>query len=730
MNNSNTEIFHTASSHRLVPALFTLTIFLSASLLFFVQPLFTKIVLPYIGGAPAVWTTAMLFFQTILICGYLYAHLSTKYLPVVAQIGMHLVLWAGALAFLPLSVAAGWSFDPDESITTQTLTLFAFGVGLPFAVLSANAPLIQSWYAKSNGPSADDPYFLYGASNLGSLSALLAFPFVAEPFFGAERIGWGWTAGFVLLGAFLALSGLAARKGKTHKPIETIAVATPKTKDYAWWLFLAFIPSSLMLAVTTKISTDLGSFPLIWILPLSLYLLTFVLTFINKPLIKSELQRWLMIIGIAIFGVFLIGIGFNVSAPVVAALMLAFFFIALNAHRILYESRPDKSNLTIFYVTMSVGGALGGLFNSIIAPILFADIEEARVTIVLASLLLCVGAARPTLNSAVKLMLFGTAVISPLLLGSLFPDFIGTRNLLITTALFFLIALILNNRNKIFVAVVTLLTVSCPAILTSSNLLFEDRSFFGAHKVRDEGDLRIYSNGTTIHGAQYIADLNADRPTPLSYYYPEGPIGQVMQSKHAKASTDIGVVGLGIGAMSCFARPGQSWQFYEIDLMVDQIARNPDLFTFMSSCAGTAPTHLGDARIVLEQQADTKYDILVIDAYSSDAVPMHLTTNEAIELYKNRLKPDGLIMMHISNRFYDISLPLGRSAADLGLESRIQVFDGTSNIAEVSSSTVVIFSQDNTTLAEFDDDERWKVLENDGKRVWTDDFANLLSILR
>ncbi|MDC1399651.1 fused MFS/spermidine synthase [Yoonia sp.] len=482
--------------------------------------------------------------------------------------------------------------------------------------------------------------------------------------------------------------------------------------------------------MTTKISTDLGSFPLIWILPLSLYLLTFVLTFTNKPLIKGELQRWLMIIGIAIFGVFLIGIGFNVSAPVVAALMLAFFFIALNAHRILYESRPDKSNLTIFYVTMSVGGALGGLFNSIIAPILFADIEEARVTIVLAALLLCVGAARPTLNSAVKLMLFGTAVISPLLLGSLFPDFIGTRNLLITTALFFLIALILNNRNKLFVAVVTLMTVSCPAILTSSNLLFEDRSFFGAHKVRDEGDLRIYSNGTTIHGAQYIADMHADRPTPLSYYYPEGPIGQVMQSEHAKASTDIGVVGLGIGAMSCFARPGQSWQFYEIDLMVDQIARNPDLFTFMSKCAGTSPTHLGDARIVLEQQADTKYDILVIDTYSSDAVPMHLTTNEAIELYKNRLKPGGLIMMHISNRFYDISLPLGRSAADLGLESRIQFFDGTSNIAEVSSSTVVIFSQDIATLAEFDDDERWKVLESDGKRVWTDDFANLLTILR
>ena len=281
-------------THRVMPVVFTLTIFLSASLLFFVQPLFTKIVLPHIGGAPAVWTTAMLFFQTILIAGYVYAHLSTKYLPVIAQVGLHLVLWACALAFLPLSISGNWQFDPDGSIAVQTLALFALGVGMPFAVLSANAPLIQSWYSKSDGPSADDPYFLYGASNLGSLSALLAFPLLAEPLFGAQQIGFGWAAGFVALGAFLGLSGLAARKGRSDRQDHATAPTTsrPSLKNYAWWLFLAFIPSSLMLSVTTKISTDVGSFPLVWVLPLALYLLTFVLTFTNRRLIGAELLRF------------------------------------------------------------------------------------------------------------------------------------------------------------------------------------------------------------------------------------------------------------------------------------------------------------------------------------------------------------------------------------------------------------------------------------------------------
>jgi hypothetical protein len=282
----------TVSSRTFVPALFTATVFLSASLLFFVQPLFAKIVLPQIGGAPAVWTTAMLFFQSVLIGGYLYAHLLTRHVPVRAQIAIHLGLWALALGFLPLAIDAGWHYDPETSPALQTLSLFAAGVGLPFFVLSANAPLIQSWYARSGGPSSDDPYFLYGASNVGSLLALLAFPLVAEPLFGARQISLGWSVGFLTLGGFLLLSGLAARRTPQERPGAVSAPETdlPTTRQIGFWLLLAFVPSSLMLAVTSKTATDMGSIPLFWVIPLALYLLTFVLTFTNRPMIGPRMR--------------------------------------------------------------------------------------------------------------------------------------------------------------------------------------------------------------------------------------------------------------------------------------------------------------------------------------------------------------------------------------------------------------------------------------------------------
>ncbi|MEL6597789.1 MAG: transporter, partial [Pseudomonadota bacterium] len=377
----------------LIPVLFTSTIFLSASLLFFVQPLFAKLVLPHIGGAPAVWTTAMLFFQTVLIAGYLYAHLSTKYLPVKAQIAVHLALWALALFFLPLSVPDTWSYDPNASPALQTLILFALGVGLPFAVLSANAPLIQSWYAKSGGPSADDPYFLYGASNLGSLIALLAFPLAAEPLLGATTIGWGWAMGFVVLGAGLLISGLTAQGDVPV--VSTKTFTAPSAKSIAWWLALAFVPSSLMLALTTKLSQDLGSVPLIWVLPLSLYLVTFVVAFRDKMIAGPATLKVAFLASLALIAAAFSGL----AAPAMTwtlsgLLLLAFFVVATYAHRKLYETRPDSSGLTLFYVIMSVGGALGGLFNSILAPALFDQIQEGRVTVLIAAGLLFAGGAR------------------------------------------------------------------------------------------------------------------------------------------------------------------------------------------------------------------------------------------------------------------------------------------------------------------------------------------------
>lgn len=716
---------------KLVPILFTATIFLSASLLFFVQPLFTKIVLPHIGGAPAVWTTAMLFFQTILIAGYAYAHFSTRYLPVKGQMALHLALWAVALFFLPLSIRAGWTYDPEQSTVLQTLGLFAFGVGVPFAVLSANAPLIQSWYARSGGPNAEDPYFLYGASNLGSLIALLAFPLAAEPLFGATMIGWGWAAGFVALGLFLFLSGLAARDGAAIRPAPA-KVALPKVNQIGKWLLLAFIPSSLMLSVTTKISTDIGSFPLVWVIPLALYLLTFVLVFTNRPWIPRGVQTWLLIAGVFILGMAMSELPLSMlTIAMTVALVVAFFFIALKSHQMLYDARPDHGNLTIFYVTMSVGGALGGLFNSIIAPALFNDLLEARIAVILAAALFFVKGAVPQPKDGFKGLILGLVTLAPMFFAAMRPGVLPLEMLVGMTAALFLVTLTLVRNTGLSAMILTGMVVIFGAHIAEGNAIFRDRSFFGTHRVADEGGLRLYANGTTVHGAQRLADYaEGTRPTPLYYYHPEGPMAQVMTSDFGQAAQSIGIVGLGVGSLACYAQPGQSWAFYEIDAMVDRVARDPSLFTFMSECAGDAPTYLGDARIVLEGQAEARYDVLVIDAYSSDAVPVHLTTIEALELYRERLNPGGILMFHISNRYYEIERPLSRSAEALGLAARIQNYGQHMDLEEGNSpSLVVVMAEDDATLAGLAEDDRWEVLTSDGGRIWTDDFADLLSIM-
>jgi len=724
-----------ALAGRAIPALFTLTIFTSAALLFFVQPLFTRIALPQIGGAPAVWTTAMLFFQTALIAGYVYAHLLVRHVPVRIGLALHLALWAAALLFLPLALPAGWGYDPEGSAAWQTLVLYALGVGVPFTFLSANAPLIQAWYARSGGPSAADPYFLYGASNLGSLAALLAFPLAAEPLFGLGQIGRAWAWGFAALGVLLLLSGLAARdRAAAHAAAGTSAgtSARPGARRIGAWLFLAFVPSSLMLGVTSKISTDIGSFPLVWVVPLALYLLTFVLAFTNRPPVGERTQRALLVASLVFLAVMVsLPKALLLTWTIAGILILAFFGVALAAHARLYALRPDREHLTTFYVVMSVGGALGGLFNSLVAPVVFDQIHELRVTVALAAVLLVAPATRfRPVEAAIGIVAAQAAVLPGLLLVKIDP---GVKPLIPAALLAVTLAAavaLLGRRGTAPAVALAAVVVSAP-LLAPDYVLLRDRSFFGAHTVVNRGAFRVYSNGTTIHGAQFAEDVGAADPRPLTYYHESGPMGQVLASPRGRAAGRIGIVGLGVGALSCYRGEGQDWHFYEIDRKVDEIARNPALFSYMSSCAGDAPTHLGDARIVLAAQTDARFDILVIDAYSSDAVPVHLTTREAIELYRDRLAPGGLVLFHITNRYYDISRPLARAAADLGLAARIQThIVPPADTSGALSSIVVALAENEAALGELAADPRWQPLPPDGGRVWTDDHANLLGILR
>lgn len=716
---------------RLAPVLFTATIFLSASLLFFVQPLFAKIVLPVIGGAPSVWTTAMLFFQTVLLAGYLYAHLSTRLLSPTAQVGVHLAVWAVALLFLPPAIPEGWQLDPSAPVALQTLGLFALGVGVPFALLSANAPLLQSWYARSGGPSADDPYFLYGASNLGSLLALMAFPLLAEPLFGASDIARGFAAGFVALGLGLAGSG-ALVLGRAKTPSGTVEgdAPAPNLPTILHWALLAFVPSSLMLAVTSKISTDIGAVPLVWVIPLALYLLSFVLAFRTRtPFTGLWFTQAAQLTAVAALGLFTGVAGANLSTLATGFLVFCFFVLAVWAHRALYEARPPARHLTTFYVTMSVGGAAGGLFNSLIGPVLFDDHIEGTVTLIAALALVFAGVLKLDSRSLGQGILRG----GPLGLGlAAAVAFIGTSTAVLGGAVAIGLALIALTRPSVPVlAVAASLVISLPTWLAGpDDRLLADRSFFGLHQVLDRDGVRLYTNGTTVHGAQRLADLAAKRPVPTTYYHPDGPLGQVMQSAKGQAANRIGIVGLGVGSLACYAHEGQNWHFYEIDAMVDRVARDPSLFTFLSACTPEAPTHLGDARVVLEGQEDIRFDILVIDAYSSNAVPLHLTTVEAMDLYMNRLAPGGVLLFHISNRYYDIGLPLARSAAALGLTAWRQNHDEVTGDKGYRPSDVAMIARTPGDAARILESGLWTSLASDGGPVWTDDKADPLSILK
>ncbi len=715
--------------------LFTLTIFASALLLFFVQPLFTRMVLPRIGGAAAVWTTAMLFFQATLIGGYLYAHLITRHLAPRLQVGLHAALILLALLALPLAVPEAWAQDPGTPIVLQTIWLYALGVGLPFAVLSANAPLIQSWYARTGGPSASDPYFLYAASNLGSFIALLGFPLVAEPLFGITAISAGWSVGFVALGALLVACGLVAARGRAvaapgaEAPVP--ASDRPLTaRQIGTWIFLAFLPSSLMLCVTTKISTDMGSFPLVWVVPLALYLLTFVLVFsAGSPLTSARLAR---AYPLAIVALVLFTVSPARDMADFALLIGAFFLASLFAHRLLFEARPDPRHLTLFYVVMSVGGALGGLFNSILAPLAFTSLAEFWVTVLLAGLLLLSG-ARPVRLPWQVLAGLVLGVLGLLILVGRVPL---TADLALETRAMLAVALplavLLAVRQARILGLAALAGLMLPVVfLQGQDNLVSDRSFFGLHEVNENRGMRQYTNGTTIHGAQRLPG-HGDPLSPIFYYHPAGPLAQAIRAGQDRGARTVGIVGLGVGALSCYARPGEDWHFYEIDQKVVDIALDPALFTFMPTCAPDPQIHLGDARIVLAEQDGPAFDVLVIDAYSSDAIPVHLATVEAIELYLDRLAPEGILVFHISNRFYDLARPLATAAGRLGLEVRFthRAKDELTDPPFDVPTTALVLARTPAALGALAEDPAWESLPARTTPLWTDDHANLLSALR
>jgi hypothetical protein len=735
-----------ASRNRLVLSVYTAAIFLSALLLFSVQPLFTKMVLPRLGGSPAVWSVAMVFFQTLLLAGYAYAHVLMRIKKRVIPVAIHILLLVVAMATLPLSIATGWGDPPTSGYAVWLLGLFAVSIGLPFFALAANNPLLQAWFVRTGHPAGPDPYFLYASSNIGSFLALLSYPVLLEPMFTLHTQDLMWTAGYGLLIVLIAGCGMLLLRSPAlldaDMRTEDTAAPPPSWTLRARWIFLAAVPSGLLIAVTAHISTDVAAAPLLWVLPLSLYLLTWVLVFQSRPLLA---HKWmLMVQPLAITGVvMLLAVGGEQNLLLtVGGHQLCFFLIAMACHGELARTRPAAKYLTGFYVALSFGGMLGGLFAGLIAPFTFSWIAEYPILLALAAL------CRPASNERLPgwsrwywpfLAVLAVVLIAPALQASgkiwlWFEDHrVWVAGAVGVLAAF--LALALNaNRWKVFATVVVALVV-IRAYPSDDGRVETVRSFFGVHKivVTPNGHYHVLMHGTTIHGAEKF--LNGDgspvtgRPEPISYYHKDGGIGQAITAIRERkgAPLRVAVIGVGSGTLACAAEPGEAWKFFEIDQTMVDAARDPRYFNYINSCQPDFKPVIGDARLTFAKEPDGIYDLIIVDAYSSDAIPIHLATEQAMKIYKDKLAPQGAVVMHVSNRHLELeSVVVGIADAN-DLKSWVYNEDSGRDDEYIFSTDVVVSARDEADVGNLASSDKWAETEpTDGQRDWTDDYSNIL----
>lgn len=731
-------------AERPAAALFAATVFASATLVFLVQPMIAKLVLPLLGGSPAVWNTSLAFFQAALLAGYGYAHLLQRLPSLGAQALVHLLVLLAAALALPLSVRQPFGAPLVEHPILWLLGVLTVSIGAPFAVLSATAPLAQAWHARAFGAAGREPYALYAASNLGSLLALVAYPVVVEPTLslGAQRAGWslGYGAFVLLIGALALVTARNARASAT------VAREGPALRS-SWaerlrWLALAALPSSLMLGVTAHITTDVASAPFLWVVPLALYLATFVIAFAARPPIRPAVALPLQA-ATAAASAALIPFSAAPLAAQFAAHLSAFFFTALMCHQALVASRPPPERLTEFYFWMSLGGVLGGAFNAFLAPAIFDNVWEYPLVLTLAALVRPQARGPVRAQSWVLLALVAVAGLAAMVLTTFrgqvqdLPavgeaDFAQLGRIALLTAAA-VAAVRLRNDGLFFCAALASLSIGAHAASERASTVKVWRSFFGVLRITETyvpslgGPVRMLAHGTTLHGAQ--AQSPAFRCDPLVYYTPDSPIGQVFRTLAAeRPALRIGAVGLGTGSVAAYVRPADRLTFFEIDPLVVRVAADPRNFSYTSRCARSAVTYVtGDARLTLADQPAGAFDLLLIDAFSSDAVPAHLLTVEAVRGYLSRLTPDGVLILHLSNRNLDLVGPAQAAAAAAGGAALVQqrrLLGRASGGWEVDEDAVIV-GRSPAALAPFAFDRRWRDADPQGVRAWTDDYVNL-----
>ena len=783
---------------------YSFTLALSAMLMFVVEPIVSKILLPILGGNPAVWNAVVMFFQVLLLLSYGYVHLGRKWLSPKKQALLHLLLLLFSLLFMPLTLSPIMPTGADPIVWLVGVLMMTIGV--PFFALAATSPLLSIWLAESKDPAAKNPYRLYAASNIGSMVGLLSYPFLIEPFFSlsVQRIVWSVGYGLLLVMVGFALKRKLDTVDKKTK--KNIVQPIPNMRR-AEWVLLAFVPSSLMLSVTLHLSVDIAPIPLLWVVPLALYLLSFVLVFAANPIGLEWSQK--LFVPILLPLVLMLGLsqallpywpwlvgGFlylvaailfypdmkHASVKIVAKPLLCtilffaplviffsgqvtylwlclwylvgFFLVALVCHGRLSAGKPNPAQLTEFYFFLSLGGALGGIFDVLIAPHLFVGFYELYLVLALAFFLLP-GEKQEWKNprpialgivAAIIALVFycteyeplgwmDTSIISPfnewmwaqrltwgnIGFASKSDTFAFIEVVVPALAAFYL----RKNVPALGVMVTILLMIGVFRPSSARDIHFKDRNFFGMLEAQFiESKMAMYlTNGTTQHGFQYKDKEHATVPT--SYYSWNGPLGSVvlaMRMRPEGPGTNVAAVGLGAGTVACLALDGQRTTFFEINPMVDKIAHEPHLFSYLRDCPGSNKVVLGDARLSLQAEPDDVFSLIILDAFNSDAVPIHLLTKEALVLYLQKLAQHGIIAYHISNRHLDLESVIGNLAAAENLAGLIGNFE---------DSNWIFITRDPADFGALVEDRRFRLLlPDESKRVWTDDYSNVISILK
>ena len=749
----------TPAQQRALPLrpLFIGIVFLGSFLLFLVQPLVARLALPVLGGSPSVWNTAMLFYQAALLVGYAYAH-ALQRLPFRTQALVHLALFALAAATLPIGLSAIGAADTGAAAAVWLLKLLALSIGPVFVAVAAQAPLMQAWFARSGDDAAASPWFLYAASNSGSLAGLLAYPFLLEPF---TTLPWQqafWSGAYLLLLALVAVGAWSILRAGDRSPAQLPDTASAHgARPVSWarrlhWLLLAAVPSGLMLSTTTHITTDIMAMPMLWVLPLSAYLISFILVFSARGAAITRVAVWLAPILLLLFGAAAM-LSVERSATLYGLTSILLLLVVATAlHGTLAADRPAASRLTEFYLWMAAGGVVGGLFPALIAPQLFDWVYEHPILLLAAALLVparpltrrigALWAGRGWPSRALRILVPPLVLALGWWLGAAYRAVDTPPIQVAAIALMAGLAVLAIGRPLLFTWVLGMLMLGLGGwqqLDISSIEKARQRSFFGIYTVENSRstETRRLRHGTTLHGAQSLRPDKARNP--LTYYAPDSGIGLAMAAAPALFGPDarLGVVGLGTGSLTCYARPGQDWSMFEIDPLMVELATDPRVFSYVSRCKPDIRIVIGDARLKLAEEPAGRFDLLAVDAFSSDAIPLHLLTREAFETYRRTLAPGGILLVHVSNRYLDLEPVVAAIARANGLTARARVYvpDTDGEAESYNASIWIALAQSEAAMLRFTEatghGEVWLPLRpRAGVPAWSDGFASVLPVLK